>query len=309
LFVACSCTGEPPTSEASKASVPPGAVAVVGDVPITEDRVLAVARAQGIDTPAAAESEIRDALFASAAQARGYDSAFGVRAAVRGRLSRVVLRELYRDAGASEPTIEELAAATERHFLEFDRPEAFRVIHAVVRVDEAAPATRRAGARALAERIAERVARAATGEEFRREVDAVGDHGDLEVSVEALKPVAADGRVIDAEHEHDNSPPERYDLAFARAASLLTSPGAKTPVVATPFGFHVLMLLERLPAHVVPIEERRVALHDEIVSERAKAKRAELTKQLRAASAAIIERSADALIATIHPGMGDDETR
>lgn len=279
---------------------------MVGPTAIAADRVLAVAAAQGVTAADAIAREVRDALLASGALARGYDDAPAVRAAVRGRLSRVRLRELVAK-NQSEPRDDEVEAATARHFVELDRPEAFRVIHALVRVPEGAAPSVRTRARAVAERIGERVAKAATADDFRREVESVGDRDDQELVVEVLKPVAADGRVVDP--EHPTSPPERYALPFARAASRLSEPGQKSGVVSTEFGFHVLMLLDKTPAHVVPLEERRIALRAEIISERAKRARNELVAELRAAIPPTVERSAAVLLGTLNLDAIDDEAR
>jgi len=92
---------------------------------------------------------------------------------------------------------------------------------------------------------------------------------------------------------------EAFVLPCARAAAHLTEPGQKSAVVATKYGFHVLMLLERTPSHVVPLEERRQMLHSEIITERAKRAKKELIDQLRSVSRAVVERSADALLATV----------
>jgi len=279
---------------------------MVGSMAIAADRVQAVATAQGVTAPEAIAREVRDALLANGALARGYDEAPVVRAAVRGRLSRARLRELAAKS-QSEPDDDEVEEATARHFVELDRPEAFRVIHAVVRVPEGAAPSTRSRARALAERIDERVAKAATADDFRREAESVGDRGDLELVVETLKPVATDGRVVDP--EHPTSPPERYAIPFARAASRLSEPGQKSGVVSTEFGFHVLMLLDKTPAHVVPLQERRIALRTEIISERAKRARNQLVAELRAAFPPTVERSAAVLLGTLNLEAIDDEAR
>ena len=59
------------------------------------------------------------------------------------------------------------------------------------------------------------------------------------------------------------------------------------------------MLLERTAPHVVPLEERRQILHDEIITERAKNAKKELLDQLRSGSRAVVERSADSLLSTV----------
>jgi peptidyl-prolyl cis-trans isomerase C len=305
-----SCSPNSPGGYAGASSpraLPAGVVGVVGGAAITEERVVEVAQAQGIPVSEAAGREVRDALLASGALARGYEDAPLVRAAVRGRLSRAALLELYAAIGRDEPTDAEVKEATARHFVDLDRPEAFRVIHAVVKVAQDAAAPLRARARALAEHVAERVSRASTADDFRREVDAVGDRGDLEILVEPLEPMAADGRIVDP--EHGSFPPGQYVEPFARAASRLSEPGQKSGIVATQFGFHVLMLLEKTPPFQVPLEERRRRLRAEILGDRAKRGRDELVAELRSASPPLVERSAIGLTATLSLGLDDDEAR
>ncbi|HKQ71315.1 MAG TPA: peptidylprolyl isomerase [Polyangiaceae bacterium] len=297
VIVGCSPGRESPASLPPGSSLSGDTVASVGSTSIPAGIVESVARAQRVEPRVALEKEIVDALFASGAERARYDEAPAVRAAVRGRLARLELARLRTEAAEAATTDEEVATATQRHMVELDRPEAFRVIHAVVVVDAKADAARRARAKELADRIAERVAVASGADEFRSQADSVEGRGDLEVKLETLKPVAADGRVVDLEHPLPT--PETYVVPFARAASRLSRIGQKSPVVATEFGYHVLMLLERTEPHVVALEERRRLLHDEIVTDRARRLKKELLDRLRAEAQPEISRSVDSLLATI----------
>jgi hypothetical protein len=136
------------------------------------------------------------------------------RAALRGALARAALEALKAEAAQTEPTDAEVAEATARHFVAFDRPEAFRVIHAVVRVPDTADPALKSRAKALAESITERVAGANDEAEFRSAAESV-DKGGLEVVIESLRPVAADGRIVDVDHPGGG---ETLVLPFARAA-------------------------------------------------------------------------------------------
>ncbi|HMI89507.1 MAG TPA: peptidyl-prolyl cis-trans isomerase [Polyangiaceae bacterium] len=297
-MLVASCSSPEPAPPAARASaLRPGIVASVGDLDIGTESVARIAAHAEISPRLALEREITDTLFASAALRDRYDETPDVQAAVRARLARAVLRDLYDDAQQSEPSDAEIAAATARHFVELDRPEAFRVVHALVKLPEKADAAITARARSLAERLSEQLAQAKDEQDFGTRAEAPLDRGDLEVVVETLKPVAADGRIVDAAHPSPAS--DTYVPAFARAASRLTEPGQKSGIVATEFGFHVLMLLERLPPKTVPLDERKRLLHDEIVSERARRLKAELLARLAAATPASVERSAEAVLATV----------
>jgi len=269
---------------------------MVGPIAIGADTVGAVAAAQRIGPREALERVIRDTVFAQGAEDLGLDRTPEAEAAVRGALGRAVLEALKKDASRDDPNDAEVAEATARHFVELDRPEAFRVVQVVVQVSEKADTAKKARARALAERFADRISTATGEADFRALAESVSDRGDFEVEIQSLKPVAADGRVVDVEHPLGN---ETYVPAFARAASRLTQPGQKSGVFATAFGFHAIMLLERMAAHSVPLDERRRLLRDEIATERAKQQKKERIDLIRSTLSTSVERSADALLSAV----------
>jgi peptidyl-prolyl cis-trans isomerase C len=218
---------------------------------------------------------------------------------VRSALARLALETLKKEAAEADTTDEEIATATARHFVEFDRPEAFRVVHAVVRVADGADAAAKTRAKTVASRLAEHLAKARVEAEFRTLAESFQDRDGFELVVDAQKPVAADGRVVDVEHPTSG---ETYVLPFARAAARLGQPGQKSGVVSTEYGFHVMMLLERTPPHAVPLDERRRLLRDEIVTDRARRSKKELLSRIRSNVSTSVERSADALLATVDVG-------
>jgi peptidyl-prolyl cis-trans isomerase C len=283
-------TAPPPTTS----TLPAGVVADVGSIAIGAQSVAAVASARQIPPRDALDREIRDALFASAALRADLDQHPATRAALRGALARATLESLKQEAAQADPTDAEIDEGTRRHFVELDRPEGYRVTHVVVRVAETADAASKARAKALAERIAERVASVGGEADFKAAAESV-DRGGLEVMVQSLPVFAADGRVLDERALND--PP--MVLPFARAASHLAHAGQKSGVVATEFGYHVIMLLERTPALSVPFEERKIRLRDEIIKLRARKLKEELLSRIKSTLATNVERSADALLSTV----------
>jgi peptidyl-prolyl cis-trans isomerase C len=282
-------------STTSSATLPPGVVARVGSFDVLPEHIAQIVLAQHVSAKEACNMEIRDALFASGALVRRVSDTPAVAAALRGRLARALLSKIAQEAATRDPTDDEVRAATARHFVELDRPEAFRVIHAVVRVASNADAGTNARAREMAERIKRAVSHVKDPAEFRSRVEAIKEDG-LQLTVEELKPVAADGRVIDLEDPRPAAQTGRYAAPFAAAAARLAQPGDQSDPVETEFGWHVLMLVERQAAHTVPFEERRRMLRDEILSGRTRQIVEELRGELRNRHKPVIERSANALL-------------
>jgi len=287
-------------SASQRATLRPGVVATVGTLEITAATVAEFAGRTNVAPKIALDRAITDALFANAAEREHVDETPAVRAALRARLARAALEQLDDEAHRGEPSDAEIAQATERHFVELDRPEAFRVIHALVQLPEKADAATTARAHALAERLLGEVAHAKDEPDFRARAEALTDRGGLDIVVETLKPVAADGRVVDVVHPSPDI--DTYVLPFARAVARLTEPGQKSGIITSEFGFHVAMLLDRTPALSVPFAERRERLRGEVMTARAGRAKAALLERLAAATPVTIERSADTLLATVATG-------
>jgi len=270
--------------------LPSGVVARVGGQEIGADEVARIVRAQRVDAVRARDMVVRDALLARGAEASGLAESPVARLAWRGALARRVLARILADARALPFTDAELRDAAARRWLEVDRPEGFVTVHAVVRFDARADDTLKVRAHALAEAIRSAVVpiadragalpkpdgaaasnpRTAPRDDpdplsaaFREAAMAVPTGG-LQVQVEPLPAVAADGRLLIAGDG-------RLDEAFTRAATALPLRGALSPVVDSPFGAHVILLLERTPPVVLEGQARRAKLGDEIVNERARA--------------------------------------
>lgn len=302
LALGTSCGQGSAPARPATGELPPGVVARVGAIEVTAERVARIAAARGVGAASARELAVRDALLASAAAAQGLDAAADVRLTVDNELARRLLRKLLAEARAHPPTEPELEEAASRRWLDVDRPEGSRTVHAVVLVDPAKDdEPKQARARAVAEAIraaalpvAERAAtmplvegapppsaRLTANDDpdplsaaFRRAAATVPADG-LTVRIEPLGTVAADGRLLAPGDQY-------YHPDFARAAAGLPARGALSQVVASPAGLHVILLLERTAAQVLTGAARISRLRDDIVNERARAADKRLLAGLKA---------------------------
>jgi peptidyl-prolyl cis-trans isomerase D len=153
----------------------------------------------------------------------------------------------------------------ERRRSEFDRPEEVRARHVLVRVAEDAPEPD-------VERARQRI------EELRARIEGGADFAD--VALEASEDPGSKEQGGDLGF----FPRGRMVKAFEEAAFSL-EPGALSPVVRTPFGFHVIRVEERRPPVVIPFEEARQEIARELV--RARAGREAARERAEALAAAV----------------------
>lgn len=289
LLVACRHDVPPPETRELGAEI----VARVGDDALPRDLVADVARAQERDARGALEVLVRDALLARGARESGLAQAPDVRHARRAALARAVIDRIARAArDAGPPTDAEIAALTERHWRAVARPAATRTIHAIVMRPKGADAA--ALARAAAERIRGAVASATSADEFEARAKSVVLDAGLELRVERLGAVAADGRVVEGEAQ-------AFDRAFARAATALAA-GETSPVVETSFGFHVIRATDKLAAAERPLEVRRVLFAEEVYAQRARAALEARVAALEAKLAPARAAEAESLVKLVLPG-------
>lgn len=203
-------------------------------------------------------------------------------------LARAMLGALREEAEAvGAPTDEEVLELSHRRFWELDRPRMAQVEHAVV-----VSSNESAEARALAERIAEAVSSAESAADFQEKARAVRAEG-LSVKVESLPPVTEDGRAVDPDRPPPAGPSvQLLDTTFAEAAHRLERVGQVSPVVHTPFGYHVLYLVRTIEPRMFSLEERRLSLRDEIIAQRGSELQKALLARERQAAAPEQERSA-----------------
>jgi hypothetical protein len=288
----CSCGGSSaPAPAATSSQLPTGAAARVGSQLISTLSVSRIAQAQGLTPARALDHAVSDALLAQAAS----DSIWpGLAPHIeRAALAHGVLEQLKGEATRGGPPTEtELAELVKERWLDLDRPDAVRTIHAVVVNDKP---ERAAAAQRAAEKLAEAVKPATSADEFTRLAKAVPLDG-FELKVEPLPPVTSDGRTFE-QREGTFLARGNFDPAFARVAGALTTPGQLSPVTQTRFGFHVIRLEERLAGHVVPKSELADLLGPDVLTRRAARARRELLEQLRKARVIEVDRGVDELTA------------
>jgi hypothetical protein len=256
---ALGCSGSNAPSGPSQGKLERGVVARVGPTNLTRELVAEIARAQDVDFATARQRAISDTLFALEAGKR-FQTTGPPEVAERVALARAMFEDFTRAAVEQGPvTTQEIETLAKKRWQDFDRPEAARVTHAVALVE---PGKDPAPARKLAQQLAEKLAGITDPKKFITTALAFPARRPG-IQAEQLPPCTSDGRVVGGE------PGATFDPRFAHAANLLREPGEQSPVIESSFGFHVILLEERLPEKRLGFEERRAALSGDVITNRA----------------------------------------
>ena len=289
LLAACGQRDLPPRPQSE--TLPEGIVARVGDdEDVSATLVGAIARAQGKSPAAARDLAISDALWASYAR-QLFQGTGRIQSAERAALARFMLEQLRTEVvKLGPPSDQEIEELTRLRWQEVARPPLARTIHAVVLVKSPDQEDK---ARRVADRLSEALRGATDPADFEKRAKDFDAEG-LDIKVEQLLPVAPDGRLADP--RDSSGEPQMLEQAFARAAHAIGSVGEQSPVVRSSYGFHVILLLERLGERMLSLEERRNVLASEIYDRRAKAAHQRLLEQVNKTLPVTIERGAEELL-------------
>jgi hypothetical protein len=254
-----------------------GDVAHVGDVDIPASLVADVARSRGVESSRALEGLVQDALLAQEARANGLDRDESAHWATTAVLARIVAGRLLADARRQGAPVEDELATV-------------RVIHAVVLKSPALSPSR---AREIASAILQAVVNAKNDYEFESRARGV-PHVDARVRIERLPAFDASGRSGDG---------DVFDADFVGAAFDLHEQGQTGGVVRTPFGWHVIRLMERAVPDAATIEGRRRELAAEVLEMRARTRLRSLLESRRRRTTIEVSAAAEDLMARVAPNV------
>jgi hypothetical protein len=236
-----------------------------------------VAKRNDLGLDQARRRAVADTLFSLEAR-RVFEPEGTVGAVERSVWASALLNALREQAIAAGPaTAKELAELRRQRWVEVDRPVSVAPVHAVVLVKKAKT---QAAAQALAEKLHEATRGLSDPQKFAQKARSIKAKG-LEARVEALAHVTADGRVVHFEEGTRKGAPNRFDPAFAAAANAIEQEGEISPVVESSYGYHVILLVERVDAQRYTDAQLRNLASTDIYRGRAERRLQGLESELR----------------------------
>jgi len=226
--------------------------ALVDGVPITVDDVQGLVDEAdgGVSAAEALDALVQQQLLAAEAERRGFGADDEVDAERRKALARALV-ELQAD-GVTVDTLdqEKLRKLYESSIDQFVHGPERRVIHAVALTGKQRLTDEEA--RRLIGQVRDAARGATTEERFRAAVrPLIAERGKKVLKVEKLPPFHAASK--------------RFAGPFVEAAFAVPGPGHLSEPFRTEFGWHVLLVLEELPAADVSYEEAREIIGAEVV--------------------------------------------
>lgn len=186
-------------------------------------------------------------VFDQAMKAQGIDEA-----KLKENLKRQLLVSKFVEAkvfSTAPPSEEEMKAFYDQNQEQMKQPERLHLRHVLVRIDETAAPADKQKAREKADAL---LARIKGGEDFAK------------IATENSDDPGSKGRGGDIDWVARGQTVE----PFEKAAFALTKPNELSPVVETRFGYHVIQLLERKDASVVPFEEVKLRIGEHLKQQR-----------------------------------------
>jgi parvulin-like peptidyl-prolyl isomerase len=267
LASASACNGAGPGSDGQRRDVRSGSsvggqvVSTVDGAPITLADVRALVGDGEIEARTALRRLQAERLLAREAARRGMQMEWAVaeverKAAVQALLQRV--------ADEAVVTDEEVQAAYASQRERFEKPELRAAVHLLAKVGPKADAATSAAARAAVERLRPMLAGAEDLDGFVRTYKRVAVEG-VDIICERLPSLPREGRLV---------------KPFADAMFSIPQPGMVPAPVSTSFGWHVIRVVEIVPAAKTALPDALAVLREELLLERRKKRVSELLATL-----------------------------
>jgi PPIC-type PPIASE domain len=264
-------------------------VALVGSIHLSKDVVANVAASAKISPSEALTRLTEDALLVESAHRSNVQREPGIQTQSKFALARALIRKEWSEAKeGGEVNESEISEVRKARWRDFERPPAVRVVHFVVRRPKPESDGFKQNGRALAEVLRQDVKNAKTPEEFLAIAGTSKKRDGLEIVAEALPPFVRDGQLTESEGS--------MDALFSAAAFDLTTAGQLSPIAESPFGFHVIRLVEQFAPTHTPDDEIRVRVASDVLRVRGRKSYEAQLAALRAKAPIAIEPAAESLM-------------